>query len=52
MKKLKVKFRTGQNPFFGENPKVLCVGGCDMNVMEHLNIALSSVIKSKFFIFS
>lgn len=42
VKKLKIKFR--QNPFVGEpNPNVLCIGGCDLTVLETLNINPSSV---------
>ncbi|XP_074027448.1 topoisomerase 3-alpha isoform X2 [Leptinotarsa decemlineata] len=41
-KKLKLKFK--QNLFPGEpNPNVLCIGGCDINVLETLDINLSSV---------
>nr|CAI5864351.1 unnamed protein product [Callosobruchus analis] len=41
-KKLKMKFR--QNPFPGEpNPNVLCIGGCDENVLEALDISRNSV---------
>ncbi|XP_044758813.1 DNA topoisomerase 3-alpha [Coccinella septempunctata] len=41
-KKVKMKFR--QNPFIGEpNPTVVCIGGCDINVLESLDIPLSSV---------
>ncbi|XP_018576007.1 DNA topoisomerase 3-alpha, partial [Anoplophora glabripennis] len=42
VKQLKLKFK--QNPFPGEpNPNVLCIGGCDLNVLETLNINPSSV---------
>ncbi|KAL3273477.1 hypothetical protein HHI36_014918 [Cryptolaemus montrouzieri] len=44
-KKVKMKFR--QNPFVGgPNPTILCIGGCDMNVLETLEIALSTVKRS------
>lgn len=47
VKKLKIKFR--QNPFIGEpNPNTLCIGGCDLTVLETLDIAPSSVRNSKF----
>ncbi|XP_056643172.1 DNA topoisomerase 3-alpha [Diorhabda sublineata] len=43
-KKLKLKFK--QNLFPGyPNPNTLCIGGCDMNVLETLDITLSSVIQ-------
>lgn len=46
MKKLKIKFR--QNPFLGEpNPNVLCIGGCDLTVLETLDINPSSVKNRK-----
>ncbi|KAJ3645178.1 hypothetical protein Zmor_022858 [Zophobas morio] len=42
VKKLKMKFR--QNIFLGEpNPNTLCIGGCDLNVLEGLEINPSSV---------
>ncbi|CAH2001979.1 unnamed protein product [Acanthoscelides obtectus] len=41
-KKLKMKFR--QNPFPGEpNPNVLCIAGCEENVLEALDISRNSV---------
>lgn len=42
---LKIKFK--QNLFPGEpNPNVLCIGGCDMNVLETLDIDISTVRQS------
>ncbi|CAG9863370.1 unnamed protein product [Phyllotreta striolata] len=39
-----LKFKFSVNYFPGEpNPNVLCIGGCDMNVLETLDINLSSV---------
>ncbi|XP_045477736.1 DNA topoisomerase 3-alpha isoform X2 [Harmonia axyridis] len=41
-KKVKMKFR--QNPLIGEpNPTILCIGGCDVGLLESLDIPLSSV---------
>ncbi|CAG9812556.1 unnamed protein product [Phaedon cochleariae] len=41
-KKVKMKFK--QNLFPGDpNPNTLCLGGCDMNVLETLDINISSV---------
>lgn len=45
MKKLKIKFK--QNLFPGEpNPNILCIGGCDINVLEALDIDASLVKQS------
>nr|XP_973578.2 PREDICTED: DNA topoisomerase 3-alpha [Tribolium castaneum] len=42
VKLVKMKFK--QNVFVGEpNPNTLCIGGCDINVLEALDINLSSV---------
>lgn len=42
VKKIKIKFK--QNPFPGEpNPNVLCIGGCDENTLDALDIAISAV---------
>lgn len=42
VKMLKMKFK--QNLFPGEpNPNVLCIAGCDMNVLETLDIDISTV---------
>lgn len=43
-KQLKLKFKAMQNLFPGEpNPNILCIGGCDLNVLETLDISPSSV---------
>ncbi|KAK9887698.1 hypothetical protein WA026_000019 [Henosepilachna vigintioctopunctata] len=41
-KKVKMKFK--QNPFIGDpNPTILCIGGCDIDVLETLGISVASV---------
>ncbi|KAJ8915993.1 hypothetical protein NQ315_016670 [Exocentrus adspersus] len=42
VKLLKMKFK--RNPFPGEdNPTILCIGGCDLHVLETLNISVATV---------
>ncbi|KAJ8931677.1 hypothetical protein NQ314_015393 [Rhamnusium bicolor] len=42
VKKLRIKFK--QNPFPGyPNPNIFCIGGCDLDVLEALDINISTV---------
>lgn len=44
VKKIKVKFKQGQNPFLGEpNEQTLCIGGCDENVLQIFDISPGAV---------